>query len=194
VVTVDKPEILVDAGQIATFDGSASHDPEKKPLTYAWSLVAAPAGASATLAADGAIAVLTPDPTLEGTYQVGLVVNDGVLNSDMATASVSARFAPVLPPAGAALQRLENNFIFYKEYVNRLTWTANPENLSTITAVRIYRKQKGAGDAGYALLASLAASATGYDDKALAQEQLFTYRITSVNSRGAESDPVVVGN
>ena len=194
VVTVDKTEILVDAGQIATFDGSASYDPEEKPLTYAWSLVSSPAGASATLAPDGATAILTPDPDREGTYQVGLVVNDGVLDSEMATASVSARFAPVLAPAGVLLQRLENNFIFYKEYVNRLTWTANPENLSTITAVRIYRKQKGAGDAGYALLASLAASATGYDDKALAQEQLFTYRITSVNSRGAESDPVVVGN
>jgi len=194
VVTVDKPEILVDAGQIATFDGSASYDPEEKPLTYAWSLVSAPAGASATLAPDGATAVLTPDPDLEGTYQVGLVVNDGVLDSKMATASVSARFAPVLPPAGAMLQRLENDFIFFKEYVNRLAWTANPENLSTITAIRIYRKQKGADDSSYALLASLPASATGYDDKALAREQLFTYRITSVNSRGAESDPVVVGN
>ncbi len=194
VVSVDKPEVILDISETATFDGSASYDPEKMPLTYSWSLVSAPAGASPTLTPTGATAVLTPDPDMAGTYQVGLVVNDGALDSTMATASVIARFYPVLPPANAALQRLESNFIFYREYVNRLAWSANPENLSTITAVKIYRKQKEAGDASYALLASLPATASGYDDKQLAQDQLFTYRITSVNSRGAESEAVVVGN
>ena len=154
----------------------------------------APAGASATLTPSGSSAVLTPDPDIAGTYQVGLVVNDGDLDSTMATASVIAKFYPVLPPAGAVLQRLENDFIFYKEYINKLTWTANPENKSTIAAYKIYRKLKGADDSAYALLASLAPTVLVYEDKGLAQEQLFTYRITAVSTRGTESDPVVVGN
>jgi hypothetical protein len=194
VINVDKSEVILDINETATFDGSGSYDPEKSPLTYKWSLVSIPAGASPKFTPAGMTAVLIPDPNIEGTYQVGLVVNDGDLDSKMATASVIAKFYPVFPPAGALLQRLENNFIFYKEYVNKLTWTVNPENKSTITAIKIYRKVKGADDASYTLLASLAASASVYEDKALAPEQLFTYRITSVNNRGKESDPVTVSN
>jgi len=194
VISVDKAELVLDKNEVATFDGSASYDPEKAPLTYTWSTVSVPTGASSTLAPDGSTAVLTPDPDVEGTYQVGLVVSDGKLDSLMATASVRAKFAPVLPPVGAQLERLENDLIFYKEYVNRLSWTANPDNVSTITAFKIYRKQKGAADSAYALLTSLAATATSYDDRGLAADQLFTYRITSVNSRGRESAPIVVGN
>lgn len=194
VIAVDKNELILDIPETATFDGSGSSDPDGDPLTYQWSLIATPAGAAATLTPSGATALLTPDPDLPGTYVVGLVVNDGQRDSAQATASVLTKFYPVLPPASASLQRLENNFIFYKEYVNRLAWSANPGNLSVITAVKVYRKQKGADDSSYALLASLPATATGHDDKGLAADQLFTYRITSVNARGAESDPVVVGN
>jgi DNA-binding beta-propeller fold protein YncE len=194
VITVDKPEVILDIHEIATFDGSGSHDPENSPLTYTWSLVSVPSGASATLTPDGMTAVLTPDPNSEGTYQVGLVVNDGELDSAMATASVTAKFYPVLPPAAALLQRLESNFIFYKEYTNKLTWTTNPENKSTITAIKIYRKLKGADDSSYSLLTSLAPTVFAYEDKGLTQAQLFTYRITSINSLGRESASVVVGN
>ncbi len=194
VIEIDKPELILDIKEVATFDGSGSHDPEKSPLAFKWSLISVPVGTSPIFAPSGQTAVLTPVPDIEGTYQVGLVVNDGSLDSAMATASVKAMFYPVYSPAGALLQRLESNFIFYKEYVNRLAWTANPENKGIIAAVKVYRKAKGADDSSYTLLASLAPTATGYDDKGLAADQLFTYRITSVSSRGKESDPVVVGN
>jgi hypothetical protein len=57
-------------------DGTASFDPELDPLTYAWALVAAPAGSAATL--DDAFSV-TPIfvPDLEGTYLAALFVDDG---------------------------------------------------------------------------------------------------------------------
>ena len=112
----------------------------------------------------------------------------------MAVARVTARFHPVLPPAGATLQRLENDLIFYKEYVNRLAWSANPESHAALAAIRVYRKSKGAADSAYTLLASLPPSASGYDDRGLAAGQPFTYRIASVNTRGVESEPVEVGN
>ena len=100
----------------------------------------------------------------------------------------------MLPPANALLQRLENNFIFYKEYTNKLTWQANPENRTTLVNYKIYRKVKGTDDSAYALLVSLAPTTFIYEDKGLKNDQLFTYRITSLNSRGKESDPVIVGN
>lgn len=194
VVSVDKSEVILDINEAATFDGSGSNDPEGSPLGYAWSLVSAPAGAAATLTPYGSGAVLTPDPHIAGAYQVGLVVNDGDLDSAMATASVTAKFYPVLPPSGAALQRLENNFIFYKEYVNRLTWQANAANKSALANYRVYRKTKGAVDPDYALVATLAPSVLLYEDKGLKKGQLFTYKITAVNTRGQEGDPVVVVN
>jgi subtilisin family serine protease len=194
VITVDKPELVLDNNEVATFDGSASHDREEFPLTYAWSLVSAPAGAAATLTPAGTKAILKPDPNLEGTYQVGLVVNDTIVDSAMAVAAVVAKFYPVKPPANAQLQRLENNFIFYKEYVNKLTWQANPENKSTIVNYKLYKKVKGAADSTYALVSSLPPTTFVYEDKGLKKDQLFTYKLTSLNSRGKESDPIVVGN
>ena len=194
VVSVDKEELVLDDSETATFDGSASYDPEEFNLTYKWSLVSTPAGAAPTLTASGKTALLVPDPNIEGTYQVGLTVNDTIVDSEMAVAAVLAKFFPVLPPANALLQRLESNYIFYKEYTNKLTWQANPENKTTLVNYKIYRKAKGTDDAGYALLVSLAPTVFLYEDKGLKNDELFTYRITSVNSRGKESDPVVVGN
>jgi subtilisin family serine protease len=194
VIAVDKSELILDDSEIATFDGSGSFDPEKFPLTYTWSLISTPAGAAATFKHAGAKATLTPDPILEGTYQVGLVVNDTIANSTMAVAAVTAKFYPVLPPANALLQRLENNLIFYKEYTNKLTWEANPENKSIITSYKLYKKVKGADDASYALVSSFPPTTLIYEEKGLSKDQLFTYKLTSVNSRGKESDPIVVSN
>ena len=193
-IAADRSELFLDVPETATFDGGGSYDPERAPLTYRWTLVSSPAGAAATLNANGSTAILAPDPDVPGAYQVGLVVNDGRYDSLQAVATVVAKFYPVLPHVGAALQRLENDFIFYREYVNRLTWSANPDNRSALAAVRIYRKPEGGADSGYALLASLPAAALQYDDRGLAAGQLFTYRIVAVNTRGVESDPVTVGN
>lgn len=194
VVSVDKPELVLENKEKATFDGSHSYDREDFKLTYTWSLVSKPSGASATLSPSGKTAVLNPDPAAEGTYQVGLVVYDGIYSSEMAVTSVVVRSFAVQPPANAALQRLENDFIFYKEYVNKLTWTANPENKVALSAYKVYRKAKGAADSAYALLATLAPTTTLYEDKGLAASALYTYRITALDSKGNESDPVVVSN
>jgi subtilisin family serine protease len=194
VIAVNKSELILDNNETAIFDGSGSYDREGFYLTYGWSLLATPAGANATFTPAGSKATLVPDPTREGIYQVGLVVYDTIADSSMAVASITAKFYPALPPANAQLQRLENNFIFYKEYVNKLTWQANPANKSTITNYKVYRKIKGAADSSYGLVVSLPPGTLLYEDKGLGKDQLFTYRITSLNSRGKESDPVVVGN
>ena len=302
-VTVNPEEIVLDSAnnqtatdtQQAIFDGSGSYDPEKFWLSYNWNLSARPAGSNPAFTSDGNRATLVPDPEVAGTYQVSLVVNDGIYDSYPAAASVITKFpppivtvispnggqswelgseqpitwtyshfsgaidvillqnnqvvgtiaqgvdvalgtlnwkvgdftggrsepgsgytiriqhssgvpsddsdaaftilpGPPLPPSAFAVQRLENDLIFSKEYINRLSWQANSANTATIASYRLYRKDKGAADSAYTLLQQLGATVMSYEERGLQQSQLYTYKITSVSDKGRESDPVVAGN
>jgi hypothetical protein len=93
----------------------------------------------------------------------------------------------VYPPTNAGLTRLTNNYIFYKEYINRLTWQANSKNLSPISKYRIYRKVAGAADSTYQQVDEVDASTLKYDDRGLKKNDSYTYKITSLNDRGIES-------
>ncbi len=62
-------------GVEARLDGSQSHDPDDRPLTYAWKLVSVPPGSNSDLfAVTTATPVLTPD--LSGDYLVTLTVSN----------------------------------------------------------------------------------------------------------------------
>jgi RHS repeat-associated protein len=75
-------------------DGSLSSDVDGDALTYIWSLLHQPIGSSAVVQqADQAKAAFTPDKT--GDYVGQLIVNDGQVNSDPATALVTVS---VMPP------------------------------------------------------------------------------------------------
>ncbi|MCK6526425.1 PKD domain-containing protein [Myxococcota bacterium] len=68
--------LWVEVGQTAVLDGSASYDPDARPLTYDWSLLSAPAGSAAGIVGSTSVqAALVPD--VEGTYSVELLVDDG---------------------------------------------------------------------------------------------------------------------
>lgn len=205
VISSDKEEVFLDEkNRRIVFDGSASHDPEKFPLEYSFEVeseagkFAAAASAAAldySFVVDGSSAVLDPDPDVEARYRVSLVVNDTIVDSDKVySAYVVTRFYPVYPPAGFTLERLENNYIFFKEYINRLTWQVNPENQTEIKFYRLYRKDKGEADSTYQLIATLESGVYEYVERGLDQSGLYTYKMTAVNYRGKESDPVTVSN
>jgi len=97
--------------------------------------------------------------------------------------------ALVYPPAEPTCTRLVNDFIFYKEYVNRLTWSVNPNNLGAPVTVRIYRKNLGEPDSEFQLLQEFDQSLASYDDRGLRKDQNFVYRFTSVLRTGKESLP-----
>ena len=82
-------------GDTLQLDGSGS-DPDGQSLTYAWSIVTAPSGSTATLTgADTADASFVPD--LVGTYRFALVVSDGITTSAPAELEVViANRAPVV--------------------------------------------------------------------------------------------------
>jgi len=99
-------------------------------------------------------------------------------------------FAPINP----GLERLTNNYIFYKEYINILSWQANSKNKFPISKYRIYRKARGADDSTYSQVAEVDASIFEYTERGLKKDGFYTYGITSINNRGLESSPVEISN
>jgi hypothetical protein len=98
----------------------------------------------------------------------------------------------VFPPVKVKLERLVNDYIFFKEYINRLTWEANPDNLGTILRYKIYRKMLSEPDTSYGLVSEVDAKVFGYDDRGLKKSAVHIYRITAVDDSGRESPPAVV--
>jgi hypothetical protein len=79
--------VLVD--QAAQLDGLGSFDPDLDPLTWQWTIVAAPGDSAATVAGAGtATPTFTPD--LPGTYELQLVVADGFVASAPDTVTLMA--------------------------------------------------------------------------------------------------------
>jgi len=90
----------VTAGDTVQLDGTGSTDSDSEPVTYRWAILSQPSGAGATLSSTTA-----PKPTfvasLAGTYVVQLIVNDGFLDSQPATVTMTAN-PPNQPPTVSA--------------------------------------------------------------------------------------------
>ena len=86
-------------GNIVTLDGSGSHDPDGDSLTYFWSFVSRP-GESAAALSDPAAAKPTFYVDKFGMYVVQLIVNDGKVNSEPDTITVTTQNSPPVANAG----------------------------------------------------------------------------------------------
>jgi len=112
-------------------------------------------------------------------------------SSDAFVAKISAE---AYPPSNFRLERLENDLIFFNEYINRLTWEPNPLNVA-IMSYRLYRKTKDQLNSAFVLYYEFdAGPVTSFDDRGLKKDDLFTYRMTSMSATGTESEPVEAGN
>lgn len=90
----------VTVGSIVTLDGSASTAGIGKTLSYGWTLTTRPSGSAATLSS-----ATSTKPTFyadyAGTYVAKLTVNDGTIDSNSATVSITASEANDAPIANA---------------------------------------------------------------------------------------------
>ncbi len=105
-VTTQNSKPVADAGPDQTgqtstpvqLSGSGSLDVDNNPLTYFWSFTSKPEGSTATLSNDSSInPTFTPD--LAGTYVLQLIVNDGQLDSEPDTITITVPDTTPPPPA-----------------------------------------------------------------------------------------------
>lgn len=92
------PDQTGQTGTAVQLNGSGSLDVDNNPLTYFWSFTAKPEGSTATLSNESLVnPTFTPD--LAGTYVLQLIVNDGQLDSDPDTVSITVPDTTPPPPA-----------------------------------------------------------------------------------------------
>lgn len=100
----------------------------------------------------------------------------------------------VYTPKNLRLEVLTNDFLFFQESINRLTWEANRANGDRIVIYKIYRKLTADPDTEYRLLGEREPDAMTYDDRGLRPGTAYTYRVTAVDDNGHESAPATVAN
>lgn len=110
----------------------------------------------------------------------------GIVN---ALAAHSYQQKDLYPPLDFSFQVEANDYIFFTQYIDRLSWKSNPRNLNPIKYYRLYKKGDGGDSGDFELVTQLDSQVKGYEIRGLAKDDVFLYKITSVDESGQESDP-----
>ncbi|MBS3819972.1 S8 family serine peptidase [bacterium] len=92
-------------------------------------------------------------------------------------------------PDEFALQRVENHYGFFIQYVDQLSWTSDPRNGNRVQSYRIYALRLGEEGQTFVQIAEVDASTFHFTRRGLLEEETFLYKIVSVDTYGRESDP-----
>jgi subtilisin family serine protease len=132
-----------------------------------------------------------PDTHFRFLPWTGNVPKDSVTNNPVTLSIDSekilqANFQRIIyPPTGATGQKVLNRSLSQREYINVITWQANPDN-EDITRYRIYLINAG----GEELVKELNAHTFEYWDRNVEKETLYRYKLVALNSNLREGDPV----
>lgn len=137
------PNQSVDTGNPVTLNGAGSSDPDGDTVTYSWTLTT-PAGSSVALSgADTASPSFTPD--VDGDFVATLIVNDGSLDSDPDSVTVTASTPVVL-----------NGFALYADNCERCHRAIGNTDINNRSAAGIQRAIDN-NEGGMGFLSSLSA-------------------------------------
>lgn len=152
-------------------------------------------------------------PLLSGVAALILEINPSWTNQDVITAMkatanrsgspdnlngwgiVDAEKAAFYPmknihaPLSFAVSRIPNDFGFFYQFVDRLTWKAHPLNDGQVTSYRIYARQLDIQDGSFTLIAEVGNQTFDIMKRGILEGETYLYKITSVSSSGEESDP-----
>ncbi|MGD9345107.1 MAG: hypothetical protein PVH84_04545 [Candidatus Aminicenantes bacterium] len=96
----------------------------------------------------------------------------------------------IWPALDPILDTQSNRFLFYKEKINTLSWSANPLNDAvTVERYDIYRKLTTQTNSEYTLLTSVGPEVHLYKNRGLPEDESYTYRIVVVDVDGVQSAP-----
>lgn len=161
------------------FDASESYDPDGKITKYLWEF-----GDNST----GSGKTISHTYTEPGYYAVFLTVYDNY--SISSTTSNLIEVYSVHNPINIKVESKLNRNLFFKEYLNIITWDPNPYNAEhgiEIVKYNIYRKIKG--QAIFEYRNTVVSNTFVFLDRGLNEinKDTFDYTITAVDSEGHES-------
>ena len=168
-------DTTVMAGQTVTLDGSGSSDPDGDVLSYQWALEAS--NPAEVVLSDASAVNPTFTPSVPGTYDFVLVVNDGTSDSVPDTVGVTVMNRTPVAPKGLVA-------VAYVDLV-RLVWFANTE--SDLYAYYIYRDTSSPATTLLDSVVAQSSPDTFYVDTDVEAGTTYYYRITAVDSWGGES-------
>ena len=93
------------------------------------------------------------------------------------------------PPDNFAVRKLINDYLFFVQYVEKLSWTVNPRNTVPIKSYRIYTRHAHLADQPFELLTEVDGQTFSIERRGLLPEEEYLYKITSVDESGQESEP-----
>lgn len=93
------------------------------------------------------------------------------------------------PPRSFAVESLENNYVFFTQFIDRLTWQHEVRNNGRISGYRIYERALGRAAASFTLIAELDADALFFERRGRLSDEAYLYKIISIGAAGEESDP-----
>jgi hypothetical protein len=109
--------------------------------------------------------------------------NPIIINMD-SDKSITAHFVLINPPLNFTGQKVLNRSLSQAEYINILTWQANPNN-TNVTKYRIYQIEGESQD----LVIELSAGTFQHWHRKVEKDKLYTYAICAVTDEGREGQP-----